>query len=237
MVEFCVGNMRNLFKSKFLKNDFVIDKTGVKMLEIVGMSFVADEETIFGEVNHEYVKREIDWYNSQSLNVYDIEPPVPKIWEQVADKDGNINSNYGYLVFSEENGNQYKRVLEELKAHPFSRRAIMIYTRPNIWNEYNFNGMSDFICTNAVSYLIRNNKLHAHVQMRSSDGWAGYRNDRAWQKYILYKLSRDLNIPMGDIYWTASSLHLYERQFYLVDHAIKTGENSISKKEYDKLYK
>jgi thymidylate synthase len=102
--------------------------------------------------------------------------------------------------------------------------------------DYNKDGMSDFMCTNAVGYLIRNNRLHAHVSMRSNDLWAGYRNDRAWQKYILDKLASDLDIESGDIYWNVTSLHLYEKDFYLADHFYKTGAISISKREYKHLY-
>ena len=51
---------------------FVIDKTGVKTVEIIGASFIADEDCVFGELNHDYIHREKLWYESQSLNVKDI---------------------------------------------------------------------------------------------------------------------------------------------------------------------
>ena len=206
-------NIRELFRNKLKTQDFVIDKTGVKTIELMGYSFIADEPTIFGEPNHEYEKREIDWYESQSLNVNDIPGGPPAIWKQVADQDGLINSNYGFLVWSKENGSQYLNVLDELNKNPNSRRAVMVYNRPNIWADYNLNGRSDFICTNAVGYLIRDNKLCANVQMRSNDGFFGFRNDRAWQMHVLNKLSQDLNIEKGDLVWNAMSLHFYERHF------------------------
>lgn len=212
-----VKDIRAIFKEKLKNKEFVIDKTGVKMIEIVGASFIADESWILRKENEEYIKREIDWYNSQSLDVFDIEPPVPMIWKQVADKDGFINSNYGWCIFSKENFQQYENAFQELLAHPFSRRAIMIYNRPSMWNEYNQNGMSDFMCTNAVQYLIRDDKLHAIVQMRSNDAVFGFNNDRAWQKYVLSKLSKELEIPMGNIYWNAGSLHVYSRHFKFIE--------------------
>lgn len=211
-----VGDVRQIFKEKLQDEEFVIDKTGVKTIEWVGASFIADEETIFGPVNWDYVEREIEWYKSCSLNVHDIPGKTPAIWEQVADKDGFINSNYGFLVYHPDNYMQYQAVKEELLKNPNSRRAVMIYNRPSMHVEYNYNGRSDFICTNAVGYIIRNNKLHCHVQMRSNDLVFGYRNDRAWQDYVLSQLSNDLEIEKGNIYWTATSLHVYERHFDLV---------------------
>ena len=46
----------------------------------------------------DYAKREIEWYESQSLYVKDIPGKVLKIWEMCADKDGKINSNYGWCI-------------------------------------------------------------------------------------------------------------------------------------------
>ena len=41
-----------------------IDKTGVKCIELIGASFLADEPAIFGEPNTEYIQKEIDWYDA-----------------------------------------------------------------------------------------------------------------------------------------------------------------------------
>lgn len=217
-------DIRNEFLTAYEYGKFTTDKTGCKTIEILGASFIADEPSIFGEVNEDYVTRELAWYLSQSLRVADIPGDVPKIWQQVASKGGLINSNYGYLVWHEKNFSQYQNVLLELKSNPNSRRAVMIYTRPSMHYEYNADGMSDFICTNAVQYQIRDGQLHAVVQMRSNDAWAGYRNDYAWQVYVQNALADDLGVLPGDIIWQVGNLHLYERQFYLVEHYAKTGE-------------
>ena len=192
------------------------DKSGVQMLEIRSASFLADEPAIFGTPNQDYIRREIDWYETMSLNVNDIQGGPPTIWKQVADKEGYINSNYGWCVWSRENFNQYDRVLDELRSQPNSRRAVMIYTRPTMWLEYDLNGMSDFMCTNAVQYMIRDDKVHAVVQMRSNDVVFGYKNDYAWQKHVLDMLAKDLGVEPGDIYWNAGSLHVYARHFHLI---------------------
>ena len=223
-----IEKIRNIFLQKHLEEDYVIDKTGCKIIEVLGCSFVANEETIFGKVNKDYIEKELKWYQSQSLNVYDI-PNTPKIWQQVATEDGRINSNYGYLIFSEWNKNQYQSTKQALIEDANTRRATMIYTRPSIQNEYNTDGMSDFICTNAVNYFIRNNKLSCVVQMRSNDIWAGYRNDYAWQRWVLESLQKDLSLhykdlEVGDIIWNAASMHMYERNFRLLNRFNKTGQ-------------
>lgn len=205
-------DIKDLFIQKYKANDF--NEAG--LLEIVGASFIADEPTIFGTVNYEYINKEIMWYNSKSRNVYDMHNP-PKIWVDIADEDGNINSNYGWCIFSEDNHRQYHKVLEHLRNNHNTRQAVMIYTRPTMHEDSKANGMSDFMCTNAVCYKNTSGVLDAVVQMRSNDVVFGYKNDYAWQAYVLDKLCSDLNLNPGKIYWQVASLHIYPRHFYLLD--------------------
>ena len=215
-----VQDVRDYFvSSKNHKFNMTTDKTGVKCIELIGASFHANEPAIFGEPNLEYIKREIKWYQSQSLNINDIygnERVAPEAWKYAASPEGFINSNYGYLIYSAENGYQYDNVLEELKQSPDGRRATMIYTRPDIWDEYDYLGMSDFICTNSVAYYIRNGKLDCCVQMRSNDVVYGYKNDYAWQQHVLEELAYDLHIEAGKMIWQVQNLHVYEKHFDLI---------------------
>jgi thymidylate synthase len=211
-----VNHIRNCFVDALVNQDFVIDKTGVKTIEIIAAQFVADEPCIFGTVDNNYIQRELEWYKSESLNVNDIPGGAPKVWNDVADQHGYINSNYGWCIYSGENGNQYENVLNELRERPNSRRAIMIYTRPHMHYDYKFLGMNDFMCTNTVQYLIRDDKLHALVNMRSNDVVYGYKNDFAWQQYVALQLCDELGIEFGDIIWNVGSLHIYERHFHLI---------------------
>lgn len=218
-----VSNIREQFNRKLYQKEFV---NGT--IELIGTSFVADQETIFGSVNTDYVNRELDWYLSHSLKVSDIPGGAPKIWNQIASDNGEINSNYGYLAMSEANGSQLANVALHLIQDRFSRRAVAIYTRPTMHDDWNRDGMADFVCTNAVHYLIRDNKLHMVVQMRSNDAIFGYRNDYAWQKFtqlvVIDSLqNRGIEVEPGDIIWNAASLHIYKRHYWLVEEFDRTG--------------
>jgi thymidylate synthase len=209
-----VEHIRDYFIQELKSQRFVTDKTGVKTIEMIGATFEANEPTIFGELNEDYIDRELEWYKSMSLYVEDIPGKTPAIWQQVADRGGKINSNYGWAIWHKDNGLQYARVLNELSFAPNSRRAVMIYTRPSMWEDYNRDGMSDFMCTNAVQYMIRDEQLVAIVQMRSNDVVFGYRNDYAWQRYVADHLSEDLNLTREPkIIWHVGNLHVYERHF------------------------
>tara|TARA_B100000900_G_C20424551_1_gene652363 strand:+ start:122 stop:784 length:663 start_codon:yes stop_codon:yes gene_type:complete len=219
MITYSVSDIRQFFIDELNDGAFTVDRSGQKTIELVGASFLADEPAIFGTVNQDYVDAELRWYESESTNIYDIyedEKDPPQAWQYSANRHGEINSNYGYLIWNNRFHCQYERALEELEDNPDSRRAIMIYNRPDIWMEYNNNGKNDFICTNAVTYYIRNDELQAVVQMRSNDVVFGYKNDYAWQQYVLESLANDLGIQPGFITWQVQNLHVYERHFHLV---------------------
>jgi len=228
-----VSDIRKHFIEELKNENFTIDRTGAKTIELIGANFNADEEAIFGESNIEYIDAELDWYQSGSTNVNDIEygDEPPKAWQYAANDHGEINSNYGHLIYSDKYFRQYDMVLDELLTNMDSRRASMIYTRPSIWMEDNENGKNDVICTNSVTYYLRNGAIHAVVQMRSNDVVFGYKNDYAWQRYVLEQLVKDYNycyldnaadadyrkeMEVGNITWQVQNLHVYERHFHLV---------------------
>ena len=212
-----VGNIRQLIIDKYLSEDFVIDRTGAKTIEIIGATFVADQDYVIRKPAYAYIERELEWYKSQSLNVNDIPGETPQIWKDIASTEGQINSNYGWCIYSEDNGNQYKHVLRELKNNPNSRRATMLYNRPSMHLDYNRDGMSDFMCTYANTFYIRDGKLESHYLMRSNDAVFGYNNDVAWAKHVQQELANDLNVQVGNIVWTASNFHVYERHFNFIE--------------------
>ena len=233
-----VNDIRWKLANQYEYNNFVIDKTSAKTIEIVNASFIADEDYIFRSPNQDYIKRELEWYESKSLNVNDIPGETPQIWKDVSDENGIINSNYGHLIWSADNVCQYENVRIELGENPDSRRATMIYTRPTIWLDAWKNGMNDFICTNNVQYFIRNNQLITSVYMRSNDAVFGYNNDFAWQKYVRDKLIDDLEVDTytryepGPIYWNVGSFHVYERHFGHVEKWMKENFLTASKPEW-----
>ena len=189
------------------------------MLELVNARFIADEPAIFGTPNEDWHRRELEWYLSESLSVHDIPPPIPTIWQEVASTEGKINSNYGWCIFSTENWSQYDHAIEALQKDPYSRQALMIYTRPTMHEAARHKGMRDFICTNTVQLMIRDGELHYLVNMRSSDAVFGYKGDYAWHRFVHEKACQDLGVPAGKIIWNAGSLHVYPRHYHLVQTA------------------
>lgn len=237
-----VDDIRRMFARLFVEHNHASENqrlsesdTETGTLELTGVSFNADEPSILGIPDYDYICREIAWYDSASRSVSDMPAPVPPIWKMIADENGEVNSNYGRLVYHEDNGGQFQQVARTLRNSPMSRQAVMIYTRPDI----HATAGGDFICTNVVQYLIREDRLNAVVQMRSNDAVFGYRNDYAWQRVVMVRLLRELKatadatfpanaeilskLKMGTITWQVGSLHIYPRHYALLEAAVETG--------------
>ncbi len=219
------ADIRNLLLSDYSERPFQ------PMIEIRGASFVADAPSIIGDPNQPYIDRELEWYESQSLNIKDLPGNTPQMWRRTANEAGEINSNYGWVFWSTANGDQFGNVVKELKRDYASRRALAIYTRPTMHEDQRLGGTGqDFMCTNAVSYAIDADleTLNVVVQMRSNDVIFGYPNDYAWQKHAAEYVLADLqqvypHLHMGQILWQAMSLHVYPRHYHLLRAAAKAN--------------
>ncbi|MGE4420558.1 MAG: thymidylate synthase [Sulfurimonas sp.] len=160
-----------------------------------------------------YIKCEIEWYLSQNLSNKDI-GKVHHMWANSGDANGMVNSNYGYLLFSPQNGNQYQNVIKQLKEDKTSRRAVAYYTNPMM----HYIGGNDHICTAYVAYTVREDELHAIVSMRSCDVRRGLvMSDLPWQQYILRQMANELYVLPGWIHWHCVSMHMYSKYFHILN--------------------
>lgn len=186
---------------------------------------------IFRDIPMSYLEKEHEWYMSQDLSIKGWMDDI-KIWQFCASKDDKqeINSNYGWCVFSEANGNQYENCLKKLQADPNSREAMLIYTRPSIHHDAVENGKHDFICTNYSHFFIRNNRLEMIHSQRSLDFCTGAPFDYAWSCFVYQMLYEELrhtypDLKVGLIHWHIDSGHIYERSEHLLKKYLEENPN------------
>ena len=117
---------------------------------------------------------------------------------------------------------QFTYIVDELINDHNTRQAVA-----TIWRR-NPRPSKDIPCTISVQFMVRDNKLHCFDNMRSSDVWLGWPYDifnfSMCSAFIslLYKLRTGHALPLGNIYLTASSQHLYD---YNYDKAIEVLQN------------
>ncbi len=214
-------DIRRLLVTEYMERPFQ------PLVELKGASFVADMPSIIGAPNASYIERELEWYRSQSRDINDFPGEPPAIWRRTANAQGDVNSNYGWVFWSEGNSYQFENIIAELRRDYATRRAVCIYTRPTMHLDQALGGGGqDFMCTNAVHYSINpgTGELDVVVQMRSNDVVFGYRNDYAWQMYAAKQIIDELRtewpaLTMGTMIWQAASLHVYPRHYHLLREA------------------
>lgn len=209
------------------QEDFLTDKSGCKLVELISPRIeltINDDEDGFVDFEskqspRKYIAKELAWYDSYDLSIDKVKDVA--IWQQVANKFGRINSNYGNLAFSSENCCQFGSVLNTLVRHKDSRQGIIIYTRPSIQLEWNADDGTDFICTNFQHFMIRNNKLICVTNMRSQDVIFGTFSDTPWFFTVYKRMLTALretypDLEYGKMIMTYNSFHCYERHFDLL---------------------
>ncbi len=216
----------NVIKSGALANNASDEQS--EYVEIIGKQLLLDPYSPFIYLNKafstpkKYFKAELEWYKSEdlSINGHDMISDN-ETWISCASKDNDrrINSNYGWCVFSSENGSQYDNCLKYLARSPDTRNAIIVYNRPSIYKDMVENGKHDMICTMYSHFFIRNGRLEMIHNMRSNDVRFGFIcSDLAWNCFVYQNMLEDLKSFYPDlqpslIRWTSDSMHLYKRHY------------------------
>ena len=155
----------------------------------------------------DYAEAEWQWYLSGDRNIKklgELYGKVPEIWKRMADKHGNVNSNYGWQW---KRDNQLDNVIAVLKTNPKTRQAaISIYDAKEINRGYY---QYDTPCTYAVQFTILNGHLNMCVTMRSNDLWYGFCNDQYCFSKLQELVATEVGLPIGYYYHFAHNLHLY----------------------------
>lgn len=201
-----------------------IEVRGSKILELENQSITVDPMWPFitysaRNYNIDYCKKELLWKLKGDPTDTRIEK-YAKMWATVKNDDGTYNSNYGQYWFT--NGGVY-RAIEQLEADKHTRRASI----PMLASHHIDMEVRDTVCTEAMTFLIRNDKLNCHVHMRSSDQIFGLGTDipsfSLVQRIVLAMIKvKYPEVEMGTLTIVAASSHIYERHFKIADQIIES---------------
>ncbi len=164
--------------------------------------------------NFPYCKKELQWkvygdkYDIRIMN-------HAKMWASVQNADGSFNSNYGHYWFKMDG---IENAAKQLLADKHTRRAAI----PMLAAEHIEMDVIDSVCTECMTFLIRKDKLHCIVHMRSSDQVFGLGTDMPSFSFVMRIMLGRISeaypeAVLGDLTITAASSHVYERHYELYD--------------------
>ena len=163
--------------------------------------------------SYKYAEAEWQWYLSGDRNIAklgELYGKVPAIWKRMADKHGNVNSNYGWQWQRED---QLESIIYQLKNNPETRQAAISIYDAKECKDY----VNDTPCTYAVQFTILNNKLNMSVVMRSNDLWYGFCNDQYQFSNLQMLVANETGYDVGTYYHFAHNLHLYNDKLPVVN--------------------
>lgn len=231
-----LGTLRDIY----FNYDFKAAPRGIPVRECLDYSFtisnpsadtIVTKDAERNKVIASYTAKETELYDSCTNKVEDF-AKASKFWNQIANRDGTVNSAYGYLIWKKKShGNpnyshpelpliQYDEAKitpwqwakESLIADKDTRQAILRFSLP----EHQWKGNKDQTCTMHGNFLIREDKLFLSIVMRSNDLVLGLVYDLPWFISLMDKMVEELkpyypNLTKGDYTHTVHSLHIYER--------------------------
>jgi thymidylate synthase len=163
------------------------------------------------KTSKKYVEAELQWYESADPSVEFISK-YAKTWSMIADKDGKVNSIYGYLVKKKYGFDQFEYCFNKLSKNKHDRQSIIHFK----WAQEDF-GL-DTPCTVSMQFMIYKDELQAHTYMRSNDAFYGFCNDIVWFTHLQIQMYNRLKeiypeLKLGAYFHTVGDFHIYEKDW------------------------
>lgn len=207
----------NDYSSEFKKalldvtsNGSIVSPRGMRTLEISPYHMGpidCDKSVMFSKkrkLNYYFLFAELFWYlsgknDSISLSYYNSN--ISSFSEQ-----GIHDGAYGIELRE-----QIRYIVDCLSKDADSRQAVMIFFRKNPRQS------KDVPCTINLHFMIRDGKLNCYATMRSNDLIWGNNYDVPSFCGINQFIARCLNVPVGILFLTSNSMHLYYHQYDIGD--------------------
>lgn len=152
---------------------------------------------------------ELLWFISGGTNTRYLRDNGVKIWDEWADKDGNLGPIYGYQWRSWPAGNgktvdQLSNVINSIKKTPDSRRHIV-----SAWNVGELDKMALPPCHILFQFYVGNGRLSCQLYQRSADIFIGVPFNIASYALLTHMVAQVTGLKAGDFVHTLGDAHIY----------------------------
>lgn len=190
------------------------DRTGTGTISIFGnqMRFNLDDGFPLLTTKKLHLKSiiyELLWFLKGDTNVKYLQDNGVRIWNEWADKDGNLGPVYGYQWRSwpDHHGghiDQISNVIEQIKHNPDSRRLIV-----SAWNVADIDTMKLPPCHCLFQFYVANGRLSLQLYQRSADTFLGVPFNIASYALLLMMIAQVTGLKPGEFIHTTGDTHLY----------------------------
>jgi len=143
----------------------------------------------------------------------------------------NFSTAYGPRIQK-----QLPYILEELKRDKESRRAVIHILNEGDLDMLGTNTKEEYPCTDSLTFMIRDNKLHMYTHMRSNNMVLTICYDMfnftMFHEYVLRALQVAYpDLELGTYYHNIVSAHYFDREQALVEAVLASTEVGMSQKK------
>lgn len=209
-------------KSKGIKKE---DRTGTGTLSVFGYQMRFDLNEGFPllttkEIHMKSVIFELLWFLQGDTNIKYLNDNGVSIWDEWANKDGDLGPVYGAQWRSWKTKNktvdQISEVIEEIKCNPKSRRLIV-----SAWNVGEISNMALAPCHALFQFYVADGKLSCQLYQRSADIFLGVPFNIASYALLLMMIAKVTKLNLGEFIHTFGDAHLYLNHLDQVDEQLK----------------
>lgn len=190
------------------------DRTGTGTLSVFGYQMRFDLQGDFPlvttkKVHFTSVVHELLWLLSGSTNVNPLKKNKVRIWNEWADKEGELGPIYGHQwrswPSSQGKGiDQIQAALEAIQHNPDSRRIIV-----SAWNVADLPKMALPPCHTLFQFYIANGRLSCQLYQRSADIFLGLPFNIASYSLLTMMIAQVTGLRPGEFIHTLGDAHLY----------------------------
>jgi thymidylate synthase len=190
------------------------DRTGTGTISVFGyqMRFSLEEGFPLMTTKKLHLKsiiHELLWFISGNTNIKYLTDNGVRIWNEWADKDGNLGPVYGHQWRSWPAGDgrkidQLANVIESIRKSPDSRRHIV-----NAWNVGDLDKMALPPCHILFQFYVADGKLSCQLYQRSADIFLGVPFNIASYALLTLMVARVTGLQPGDFVHTLGDAHIY----------------------------
>ncbi|OLP59600.1 hypothetical protein BJF93_20525 [Xaviernesmea oryzae] len=161
---------------------------------------------------------EFVWYMSGSNSLAFIEHYF-KDYKKYSDDGVTIYGAYGPRLFDKGGVNQLDYIVTKLKENSASRKAVIqLFDACDVVEDH-----EDVPCTCTLQFVVRQNRLYLHVNMRSNDAFKGLPHDVFSFTMLQEFLAVTLGLGLGQYHHSVGSLHLYTDDIEKAELFLKEG--------------
>ncbi len=211
-----------LLKHIYETGTFKADRTGTGTRSVFGAQLRFDLQQGFPMVTTKKVHlksiiHELLWFIKGETNTKYLKDNGVSIWDEWADKDGNLGPVYGYQWRSwpaadGKHIDQLSEVMETIKKNPDSRRMIV-----SAWNVADLNKMALMPCHAFFQFYVADGKLSCQLYQRSADMFLGVPFNIASYALLTMMIAQVCGLQAGDFIHTFGDAHIYSNHFEQVE--------------------